>query len=171
MALLGHSLRSHSCSHIVFAAPGLPIEKCNSRITTAELCWWLSLVVLKVCSNAGCVAAFHVLNALEGLDHVWRWCRRSYDLFCFPPFFFPVFVSIARIGPTAGLCCGSFEPPACAVHDSRRKIPCSAAALSVRPAVAIQRPSWSDKVLVYLLVFCQVTANSGMQAGKAVPTY
>lgn len=60
-------------------------------------------MVLKVCSSAGCVAAFHVLNALEGLDHVWRWCWRSYNVFCFPPFFFPVFVSIARIGPTAGL--------------------------------------------------------------------
>lgn len=29
LALLGHSLRSHSCSHIVFAAPGFPVEKCN----------------------------------------------------------------------------------------------------------------------------------------------
>jgi hypothetical protein len=43
----------------------------------------------EVCTGkAGCVAAFHVLNALEGLDHVWRWCRRSYDFF-FPSLFFP----------------------------------------------------------------------------------
>lgn len=81
---------------------------------------------------------------------------------------------MARIRPTAGLYCGSFEPPACAVHDSRRKIPCSAAAaLSARPTVAIQRLGRSDKVRVYLHVFCQVTAaiemeNSRIKAGKAV---
>lgn len=110
------------------------------------------------------MAAFHVLNALEGLDHVWRWCWRSYNLFSLPFFFPRSLFSIAKSRPTAGLYCGSFEPPACAVHDSRRTIPCSAAAaLSARPTVAIQRLSRSDKVHVYLPVFRQVTAVGELQ--------
>lgn len=69
------------------------------------------------------------------------------------PFFPGLCFNSKNRANSRSLCCGSFEPPACAVHDSRCKIPCSAAAaLSARPAAAIQRPSWSDK------------------AGKVVPT-
>lgn len=43
---------------------------------------WFALVaklrsIEVVLTGANCVAAFNVLNALEGLDHVWRRCRRS----------------------------------------------------------------------------------------------
>jgi len=67
----------------------------------------------------------------------------------FFPSFFPGLCSIAKIRPTAGLYYGSFERPACAVHDSRRRIPCSAAAaLAGQPTTAIQRLSKPDRAHV-----------------------
>lgn len=59
LALLGHSLRSYSRSHIVFAAQGLSIERRNSKLTMAglrSLRRWFALVAkfsIEVCTCTG----------------------------------------------------------------------------------------------------------------------
>lgn len=112
---------------------------------------------IEVCAcEAGCVVAFHLLNVLEGLDHVWRWCRRSCIVFCpFLPSFFLLTLNFVSV---AGLYCGSFENGQrvqCMIQDARFLVELQQRCLPANRSHSA--PRRSDTVHVHLHAFCQVT--------------